>query len=178
MKIETLVKNFCNNRKPRPKKVGRYSASQVYEIISGKLLPSDFFKQKKFDLFSSKNISEGQLREEGLKWLFDGSKLEYEYQIKIVKKFKDFEIVCVADFVFPEFVLECKCPMKMSGIKDYHRPQLEIQHRFWGKDVYVIYLKEYWENQVFKYQPDDKLWEEILKRVEEFHLQLKQLNNK
>ena len=175
MKLNALLREYFNQKEKHEKKVGRYSATSLYEIITGRLKPEDFLKEKKFDLTSCKNMFEGEIREMALKILLDASEITYVYQMKKVEKFKEFEIVCVADFIFPDYILECKSPREFSGIKDYHRPQLECQHRLFDKDVYVIYLKERMESLAYKYVPSQKLWDTILEKVKGFDKKLKEL---
>ncbi len=169
MKLNYLIREYFNKKEPHERKIGRYNSSELYEIMTGRLKPEDFLKPKTFDLNSYRAMYEGEVREYALKQLLDASEVKYEYQVKEVKKFKGFEIVCVADFVFPDYILECKSPREFSGIKEYNRPQLEAQFRIFNQPVYVMYLKERMESQTFKYIPSEKLWDTILEKVKEFN---------
>ncbi len=174
MDLQKLLVNYVNNRERHPRKIGRFNSSDIYNILSGELTPENYFKDKKKDLFACKNITEGEIREMALKLLFDASKVKFEYQVKGIWKEPDFEIVCVTDFLFKDKVVECKSPMKFSGgIKDYHKPQLEAQFRIFNRPVYALYLKERWDNQIFRYKPDPQLWDLIIKKLGEFQTQLK-----
>ena len=179
MKLEKLLKNYLNSREKRPRKIGRYHSSELYSIITGKLKPEDFFKPKTFDLQVCRNIYEGEIREKALSILLRFNKILMKEQVKDVLKIKDFEIVCVADFTFEDRILECKAPGIMpDSIKPWNYPQLEIQHRLFNLPVYIIYIKERFDYRVFKYTPNNEFYQEILKRVEEFHIKLKKLNAK
>jgi len=174
MNLNALVKAYYENREKRERKIGRFYSSEIYSILTNKLKPEDFFKEKKFDLIACKNMFEGEIREKAFKILLDASKIKYEYQPKKVKKFKDFEIVCVADFLFPNYILECKCPREFSGrIKDYHRPQLECQYRIFKKEVYVGYIKPYMDAIFYKYIPSDLFWKEIVRKLLIYYQQVK-----
>lgn len=172
LKLNHLLLNYLNQREKRERKVGRYHASELWAILTGRFQPEDFRKEQKYDLKSCRNIIEGELRELALKQLLDFSKIKYEYQVKKVLKVKDFEIVAVSDFLFEDMVLECKSPTTMTGIKEWNKPQLEAQYRMFKKPVYIMYLKERFENKTYNYVPNEKLWNEILNKVSEFHKKL------
>ncbi len=174
MKFQELLKTYINQREPHQRVIGRYNASELYEVLTDRLKPEDFLKPKRFDLTACRNIAEGELRELGLKMLLDASEIKYKYQVKKVEKFGNFEIVCVADFVFPDYILECKSPKEFSGIKEWNRPQLEAQFRIFNKKIFVIYIKERFEYQSYNYVPSENLWKDILEKVGKFDKQLKQ----
>jgi len=172
MKLNALLKNFVNDREHHKRKIGRYWSSDIWEIMNDKLHPWDFLEDKTFDLKACRNIAEGELRELGLKMLLDSAKIKYNYQPKEIIKINDFELVVVADFDFPDKIVECKSPTKINGIKEYHFPQLEAQYRAFGKPVFVMYLKERWEYKSYRYIPDNNLWLKIQEELKNFHQKL------
>lgn len=183
MKLNELLKDYVNRRESKERRAGRYWASDLYGIITGKAKPEDFFKAKTFDLKSCRNIVEGELRELALKQLLDFSRVRYDYQVKKVKtlytqNFGEIELVAIADFLFDNMIVECKSPTRMTGIKEYHYPQLEAQYRIFGKPIYVMYLKERFEYRSFKYAPSERRWKEILNKLVEFHVKLCQYQPK
>ena len=175
MNLNALIKEYYAAKEKHERKIGRYNSSELYEIITNRLKPEDFLKEKKFDLQSYRNMYEGEIREMALKILLDASKVKYDYQTKKVKKFKQgFEIVCVADFLFPDYIVECKSPREFSGgIKEWNRPQLEAQFRLFNKPVYVGYVKSHMESKFYKYIPSDSLWKNIIDKVDRFNKEIK-----
>ena len=117
MKLNQLIKKYVNQREKHERKVGRYYSSELWEILTGKLTPQDFWEEKTYDLLASKNIIEGELREMALKQLLDFSKVPHQYQPKKVLKLKGFEIVAVVDFLFKDKILECKSPSKIDSYR-------------------------------------------------------------
>lgn len=173
MNINALLKNYFTSKEHHERKSNRFWATDLYEILTGRIKPKDFLKEKTFDLIACRNMFEGEIREYAFKQLLDASKIKYDYQVKKEKKFKEgFELVAVSDFLFPDYILECKSPREFSGIKDYHRPQLECQYRLFNKPVYVGYVKSYMESQFFKYNPSDQLWKLILEKLSNFYKNL------
>lgn len=172
MNLNSLLKNYIINRDrgKHTKKVGRYWASSLFEIITNRLKPEDYFKKKVLDLKACRNISEGIMREDKFNEILKFNKVAYDWQPKEVMKIDGMELVVVSDFEFDDMMLECKAPNIMPDrIRTYHYPQLESQFRAFNKPVYIIYLKERWQHKFFKYKPNDSFWEEIVKRLKKFH---------
>lgn len=176
MKIEKLLLNYVNNREQHERQVGRYWATDLWAIINDRITPEEFFSHRKIDLNGCKNIVEGESKELLLKDIFDHNGLKYDYQPKVIVPIDDeIELVVVADFLFPEYVLECKSPLRMENLpKEYHFPQLEAQYRAFKRPVYVIYLKERMEYKIFRYKPNDALHNQIIQKLKEFHQKVKE----
>ncbi len=173
MKLNEILLQFVNEREKHEQKVGRYNSSSLYEIITNKLKPKDFFKPKTYDLQACQNIIEGEIMENALKELFDFSKADYEYQIKKVLVLNDFEIVAKPDFLFKDKILECKSPVSMPDkVKDYHFPQAEAYFRIFQKPVWIIYIQHHFNYRIFRYQENETYWRYILEKLKVFHEEL------
>jgi len=176
MDLNKLLKNYLNNREKHERILGRYWATDLYGILTGKSKPEDFFKEKTFTLTDCKNIIEGEMRELILKELLDASRIDYKYrEKKEIEIEKGIVLVAEVDFLFKNRILECKSPRYIDSIKDYHKPQLEAQYRVFNLPIFVVYLKERFENKFLKYEPDEKLWQESIKKLKEFHQKLKEI---
>jgi len=173
MNIDRLIKQYINEKEPRERRLGRYWASELYSIITGKFKPEDFFEpQPTIDLRGCSNIIRGMEKEETLKLMLEKEEMGFKHHIKKEIKHKGFVIVVECDFLFKDKLIECKSPYIADNIKEYHYPQLEAQYRAFKKPVYVLYVKDWNDRKEYKYAPSDKRWEEILNKVEEFHKEL------
>ncbi len=172
---KTLIQNFVN-RGSRERKIGRYNASEVGGIIKGYKTPKNFFKQETITGQSLSNILSGISYEKTLKEIFDYNELDYFYEPKKELEIDDFVIVCVPDFVFPNKIIETKCPAnnRTSPIEKYEH-QLEIEHRCFNLPVYLGLFSHPFDVKFIPYKPSDDLFEEIKTKVGEFHKQLKKL---
>ena len=175
MKLKELIKTYVNSKEKRERKIGRYHASELYNIVAGNLKTKDFFKRKDVYIVGSCNIDEGIIREDALKTRFDAQKIPHEYQPKKVLKIdEEIELAVVADFKFLDKILEVKSPTTMPNeIKPWNKHQLEAQYRAFGLPVYIGYIKERWENRCFKYEPNDIFWEKTIESLKQFHQKLK-----
>lgn len=170
MKSNTLIKNYINARERHERKIGRYWASDLYSILTGRMKVEDFLKDETKNLLSCGNIIRGEEKESTLKKIYDFNKLDYQYQVKKIKKHKDFEIVVVCDFLFKDMVLEIKSPRKeVEEIKPWHMPQLEVQYRVFKRPICIGYITDWPWVKYYNYIPSDKFWQLILDKVEEFH---------
>jgi len=159
--------NYFNRPSDHSRIIGRYSATDIYQIRRGELTPENFFDKKPVDQQGIKNIFRGIALEDGLKKLFEklgyeqlrtGSddQLKVEYDVlsgRIIPqeelsdpKYKSPEIVLVMkpDFVIKEkgedkwCVWETKCPNKIKDeVPPWYQDQLECQYRLMGEDKNV-----------------------------------------
>lgn len=175
--LNNLLKNYINQKEHHKRDKNRLWATDIYGIMMGYITPSNFFKPKKYDLTSCKNIYEGEIRELALKTLLDGSKVEYAYQTKKTLLMGDYELVAVSDFEFSDKILEIKTPVKnIEGIREHHKPQLEAQYRIFNKEIYIGYLYPHFEAHYYKYTPSDLFWKQIKKTLTDFHNKLSIIN--
>jgi hypothetical protein len=176
MNLKELLKKYVNRESAHKREVGRYWVSDLWAIMTGELLPENFLKDAKKNLLSCSHIQRGIEKEDTLKKILDYNEIKYEYQEKKELKIDDFVLVAIADFSLEDRILELKAPMILPGsIKEWHRPQLEAQHRLFNKPVYVGYVKE-WNNPLFyEYRPCPMLWEIIQRELRKFHRELKKL---
>ena len=176
--INDLLLKRINSQEPHPRKINRFSSSEIYNITTGELKPEDFFKPKVFDLKACQNIRFGEVMEDALTDLFDFNKVKYEGQVKKVKTFGEFDIVAKPDYVFADKILECKSPTRMPRqINEWNKCQCECYFRVFNLPVWVIYLTHHFSYKIFKYEPNDELWKMILFSLNNFHKQLVELND-
>ena len=173
MQINDLIAQFVNSGSHERKK-GRYYSSELYNLLRGKLKPKDFFKERKIDEQGVKNISTGVASEDYLTKVFEGTKTKCKPQDKKEIKITD-EIVVVAkpDYVFDEFVLEVKCPVReLNSIPPWYATQCEAYYRAFKKDVFLGVIVHPFSVKTFKYTPNDELWEDIKIAIKKFHKKL------
>jgi hypothetical protein len=187
MKIKDLLKNYGNsNPEKHTKKVGRFSATDLYGIIHGYTTPKQFLEGRVMDEKGSINCHRGEVVEIGAKLLFERSGAEFDTQVKDVIIVDGIEYVAVADFTFkkdgiPYKILECKSPENFNGLKAHNLHQLELQYRIFKLPIYIGYFdfirgehgNVFTELGSYKYKPSDKLWLIIQTRCWDFNEELK-----
>ena len=82
MTIRQIIHSYITSQEQKERKAGRYHASELGDIISGKLKPKDFFKPKKIDEEGAWNIFFGVVLEEGLRNVFEQLEVKCEFQAK------------------------------------------------------------------------------------------------
>ena len=173
MKSQELLKKYLN-RYNKPRKKGRYFASEISQIRKGWKLPEDFFKPNKIES-NFDGILNGTMKEDFLAKIFTKmgikcacGKKQNKYEIPV----EHIVIVCKPDFEFKEIVWETKAPItyrKFGEIKESYKDQLECEFRATGKQVQLGYFVE---GQIFPilldYKPSDVRWRNICKKILEF----------
>ena len=172
MEINNLIEEFIN-KEHHERVVGRYNSSELYNILRGKLSPEDLFKPNKIEGKGVGNVSTGIASEDFLTKVFESTKAECEPQVKKEIKLGDIVIVAKPDFVFKDFVLEVKCPVRyLDNIPPWYETQCEAYHRAFKRQVYLGVISHPFSVKTIKYVPNDELWEQIKKVVKEFHLEV------
>ena len=175
MTIRQIIHSYITSQEQKERKAGRYHASELGDIISGKLKPKDFFKPKKIDEEGAWNIFFGVVLEEGLRNVFEQQEVKCEFQAKKEIKIDDFVIVCKADFKFSDRIIEMKAPLREKNeISSYHIAQAEAYFRAWGLPVYLMYFMRNGYRQ-FLYKTNQSYWDFIVKEVKKFDKKLKEL---
>ena len=171
--IKEWIQEDVNDKEDRLRQIGRYYASEAEDIISGKLKPKDFFKKKKIDREGSWNISWGVGTEKWLTEILQKRNIDCEFQQKRELKIgKDIVISCKADFLFPDYLLEMKVPLRQkTEISPYNKAQLELYWRAFEKPVYIMYFCRD-DYRIFLYEPNGNYWEMIQDKIIDFHQQL------
>ena len=198
MEIETIkqlnqaILNKYNE--PKERKLGRYSATDVYKMRRGDLTPENFFEQSKIDMKGVKNIFRGYAYENQLLKEFNELEIEQERdgddQIKIEYDLLNDKIieegdetpkitlVMKPDFVLPKVVLETKAPNKLrDSIPPWYLDQCEIQHRLLNKKVVMVLINTF-DNDLdlllgIEYKPSDIRWKNIKEIIIDFDNRLK-----
>lgn len=185
------------NNSDRERKVGRYSATDVYKMRRGDLTPENFFEQSKIDMKGVKNIFRGYAYENQLLKEFNELEIEQERdgddQIKIEYDLLNDKIieegdetpkitlVMKPDFVLPKVVLETKAPNKLrDSIPSWYLDQCEIQHRLLNKKVVMVLINTF-DNDLdlllgIEYKPSDIRWKNIKEIIIDFDSKLREYN--
>lgn len=168
--------------RPRERKIGRYSATDIYNIRKGYLKPENYFQPEKPTMQSVKNFFRGYAYENQLLKNFNELGIEQERngndQIKIEYKVdEEITLVMKPDFVLNGAILETKSPNKLfDKIPEWYKDQLEIQHRLLNKKVVLTIINtgknEYPLLLGIEYKPSLKRWENIIKLLKDFHNKL------
>ena len=196
---ELALKQFNQHRE---RKIGRYSATDIYKIRRKDLTPENFFDDNVIDEQGLKNMFRGLALEDGVLKLFKDLKIEQirdkDRQLKLVwdvennclaTKKANIELVMKPDFVFKNdkgeyVVLETKCPNKIyDNIPPWYQDQLECQYRMLKEylkaepNIYLtiinIYQNDYPLLLHIPYKPSDVRWKNILNIIKNFDKQLK-----
>jgi len=176
MKIsELLIKYLQKRGENHQREIGRYWASDIYKILGGWLTPDNFFQESQYDKKSVGMIFTGMATEAMLERVFREMNVNFEPQVKKELKIGDeITLVVVADFVFPNFLIETKHLFKDDGgIPKKYLYQLEAQYQAFQKPVYLGKLKTPFDLELFKYTPSKGRWETIQKVLIDFHQKLK-----
>ncbi len=202
MEIETIkqlnqaILNKYNQTKER--KVGRYSATDVYKMRRGDLTPENFFEPDTKNMKGVKNIFRGyayenqllkELNELGVEQERNGDEqIKVEYDLlndRIMNEGDEAEIVLVMkpDFVLPKVVLETKAPNKIrDSIPPWYLDQCEIQHRLLNKKIVMVLINTF-DNDLdlllgIEYKPSDIRWKNIKEIIKDFDLRLRNYDNR
>jgi hypothetical protein len=179
--IDKLLSEYVNHS-DKERKIGRYYSSEIGSIIKGYQTPEKFFIKKKIDKKGVGNILSGMAFEAELKRALDHSKVEYIHEPKkelVIDK--DIVISVKPDFEFKDKILETKFPVSLGSPADYlerYKHQMECQYRAFNKDVYMGVFSHPFSLKIYKYEPSDHTYEEIIKAVKKFHKELCHLKKK
>jgi len=180
MKIKELFDRYVNQEN-HERQIGRYWASDIYQIKKGYLRPGNFFEKKKVDEKGVRMILVGEAMESQLQKIFEFNKVKSGYQNKYEIKIKD-DIVLVVkpDFEFDNFVIETKFPFSpvVDEIPERYLYQLEAEYRATNKDVYLGVLEIPFKLRLIKYKPLWARWEEIKDILIKFDEDLRKINSK
>jgi hypothetical protein len=182
---EAILKKY---NEPRERKLGRYSATDVYKIKRGELTPENFFKPKPIDMKGVKNIFRGYAYESQLLKEFNELGVEQERngdcQLKIEYKInEEITLVMKPDFVLPMVALETKAPNKLKDeIPLWYTDQCEIQYRLLNKKIVMVFINtndnEYPLLNGVEYKPSDIRWKNICECIINYHKKVKELYGK
>jgi hypothetical protein len=163
------------------KKIGRFSATDLYKIVKGIITPEEFFNASQMDEKGSLNCLRGDTLEYGVSQVWKRSGAIFDTQIKREIIIDDLTFVAVADFHFGDKILECKSPEKFTGYKDYNKYQCELQYRIFNVPIYIGYYNfvdgNLTEQGSYKYEPNDFLWSDIQRACKSFNKRLIKYSN-
>jgi hypothetical protein len=153
--------------------IGRYWASDIYSIRKGYLTPKNYFDEKPLEPAGATNIFFGVALENLLKEKIPDFKTQNKYELKITD---DIVLVVKPDFEDENIVVECKCPTKpLYEISEKYADQLECEFRATSKPTYLLSFQRP-TFKLFKYNPNEKRWAEIVDVLKNFHNKLLKTN--
>ena len=177
MNFNLLARKYGNLGERREKKIGRFSATDLYKIVKGYLTPEEFFNASQMDEKGSLNCLRGDTLEYGVSQVWKRSGAIFDTQVKREIIIDDLTFVAIADFHFGDKILECKSPEKFTGYKDYNKYQCELQYRIFNVPIYIGYYNfvdgNLTEQGSYLYAPSEKLWQLIIRKCKDFNEQLK-----
>lgn len=175
---QLTIQAFKNSQLDRPRSIGKFWASELYDIATGRLTADNFFEKRSIEDFESIwRILWGTVGEEFIAFLLEhGQKEPYQRQNRTTLEYEDFgiSITCKPDFLFKDKIIEVKCPDVIPDkIKDYHRPQLEAYYQAYQLPVYITYANRQEQKiRSFQYKHSDAYWEKVMEKVKAFHKSL------
>ncbi len=173
--INKILYNYINQAKEKEREIGRYWSSEISSIMKGYSKPEDFFKTNPISGAGLKAVLSGMAFEAELKRALDHSKVEYTHEPKKELLIDDIVISVKPDFEFKDKILETKFPVSLGSPADYlerYKHQMECQYRAFNKDVYMGVFSHPFSLKIYKYEPSDRTYEEIIKAVKKFHKEL------
>lgn len=161
--------------------IGVYHASQIYNIISGKLKPKNFFKEQRFNDITLMTFEIGKMYHNHIQSFFK----KEECEIKINIKEGDYKIIGRVDLLLNNTPIELKTCSDFPG-KPYlaHIYQLQcylkaLEHKTETKHGFITYIKKdkrAFKTMNYKIRQNNEVWQKIISKVNKFHEELKQLN--
>jgi hypothetical protein len=177
MNFNTERLQYGNRGDKHIKKIGRFSATDLYGIIKGKTTPEEFLNRPQMDEKGSLNCLRGDTIEYGVSQVWKRSGAKFDTQVKREIIVDDLTFVAVADFHFGDKILECKSPEKFTGQKDYNKYQCELQYRIFNVPIYIGYYNfidgNLTEQGSYLYAPNERLWQTIQRHCKDFNELLK-----
>lgn len=179
---DTLRNHFS---KKRERKIGRYSATDIYKIRRGELNVDNFFDTPTLDNDGIKNVFRGLAYEDKLKQILDAEGVKqirtdedkqqkYEYPID-----DKITLVMMPDFQFEDVIWETKAPATVKEeIPPWYLDQLECQHRITGKRIEFIQFTQPKDGLpptvTLTFKPSDVRWNNIIKILKDFDKKLRE----
>jgi len=162
-------------KEQKEREIGRYYASEVYDIVSGELKPEFFFERKKVDNLAIERMTIGQAQHEFLEKILQDHEIEKKVEIEIEKGCK---IVGKIDALKDNVPKELKTTGSLERIvRPYpsHLYQLECYLRGLKecKEGWITYIQRGgWSSKNFKVRRCENRWKDIVSKVKEFHQKL------
>ena len=179
-----LIEAFTNKPNPdhKPRKIGRFWASEIHAIKKGYNNSKDFFTRDKIDIEGCRKILSGIMAEDMLTKIYTEMKIDCKCgkeQVKgIVNIARGIDLVVKPDFVFKEYVIETKYTFKDVGdeIPERYKDQLECEHRLTEKQTYLGLFSSPFDMRLLKYKPSNLRWENIKKTLIEYDIMLREIH--
>ena len=168
---KALLKRYKEKQKER--KIGRYYASELYQIVSGKLLPEQYLNPPEPSIENLRRMYWGEVIDLGLKNLF-GQTEEKKYEIKITP---DISIICKTDLEFDGGIVEIKTRQDLSSydyLPVWYKPQcLAYMFAKKLKEMKLFMFGWGFSRKLFKVEFDNKVWQEVVEKLKEFDQKLR-----
>jgi hypothetical protein len=161
------------------REIGHFWASEISSIMGGYIKPEDWGKPSSI-IDNAEIVCEGMAKEDMLAKIFQkvgvdcacGDK-QNKYLLEVAE---GITITTKPDFEFADKIWETKDPLNWNdyeSIKPSYRYQLECEFRATKKKTYLGYFVPKRIIPVLvEYSPDDKLWEQIKRKLIKFNKEL------
>jgi len=116
-----LLKSINNDG--HPKKLHRYSCSNIYALLQGWEKPETYLEPKTFDFLNAYRMWQGKWKHQQVQSLMP----DYIQELKVVKEVGNLTIVGMADLINDEEVIEIKTSEKLHNkAKAWHLHQCKL----------------------------------------------------
>lgn len=174
MTLKEKISTYLNN--PRERVLGRYNSSEIYAIIANYKKPENHFKPDPIKEEHQEIVLRGMAIEAMLADILKDDCMCGENQGKYELKIdEEITIVVKPDFEWKTEVWETKYPREMVyEIPRKWKYQLECQYRATKKPVKLMVFGEPFNITEIPYTPSDETWEEIIKKIKNYHKRVKE----
>ena len=163
-----------NEKNKRDKKIGRYNASDLYQIFTNKITPEIYLKPKEFTLEELRRMYWGTIIGWGIQKLFGYEEKKYEIKID-----KEITLVCKTDLELDNEIIEFKTRAeidKYDTLPPWYLHQCISYMK--AKDLSKMRLYAFswaFSGKLYEVEYDEKIWKEIVEKLTIFHQKVKQL---
>jgi len=174
MKVENRILQVRREEPSKERQIGRYYASELYDIYKGYLKPKDFFKQRKFDDKTLLTFEIGKMYHNHIQSFFPKENTE----VSVKLQFDGFIITGRIDLLLDSIPCEFKtCSTLPKNYYLSHEIQLQTYLQTPGlKDFgYITYIEKnprVFLTKNFKIEKNDFLFNSVIEKVKSFHEEL------
>ena len=170
-----LTPNLLDNYKKKPGVVGRYSCSKIYALLRGWTSPQQYLEGEIIDFKSAKNMWLGTKKHLMIQELMP----EWDQEINLVKKVKDFEVVGMADLINDDEIIDLKTSLKLIGAKPWSVHQIRLYLTIFEREKGRL-MQPIWKDdklilkELGVYSRDDDWFNKEMDKLEVIHKQIKE----
>lgn len=173
------ILEFFNGGDKKERVIGRYWATDIYQITKGYLTPENFFDDKPIDAIGARRILSGMAFESMLHQVYKKTGIKYEEGAKKEMVISpDITLVVKPDFLFKDRLLETKFPengLTQREIPEKWKHQLECEYQAYKLPVYLGVFSHPFSVDFLEYKNSERRWSNITKGLIDFHNKLTKL---